>query len=129
MRFVIEALMAMAATQRELDKRLFDRYLSYPHPHAETHMGGDDSVESRDLPSAITIGAEGEIGDPTRGYATGGHIHDTTALDFLGSLDEICVDNLGQASVRDVNLIRVLEELLLVSYDIRDEVLRVRCDG
>jgi len=119
--------MSMALTQHELNKRLWDRYNSAPRAHAVTHMGGDDSVETQDLPSAITLGAEGDIGDSTRGYATGGHVHATDALDFLLGLEGICVDNLGQAEVTDKGLVQLLEELLLVAYDLRDEALRARC--
>lgn len=79
-RSVVEALMSLASTQHELNKRLWDRYLGSPAPHAFAHMGGDDSVEGRQLPSAITFGAAGAIGDPILGYSPISHIHDSSGI-------------------------------------------------
>lgn len=66
---------------------LVDRYEALPAPHASTHMGRDDDITGSILPSPIVPGEEGDIGDGKEGFAPIFHVHDTTALGSLASVD------------------------------------------
>jgi len=44
LRTIVRSLVALAATQHELNKRLWESNKGLPAPHAETHIHGDDAL-------------------------------------------------------------------------------------
>lgn len=81
-RKAVEALLALASTQHELNKRLWESKKGVPEPHSDSHMGlpglVDDSISGTSTPSTIRMnGDAGDVGDPTQGYAPIDHTHPT----------------------------------------------------
>lgn len=116
---IIESLVTLAAAQAEFNRRIFDRYRSLAQAHAETHLGGDDSLEPSVLPTAIEAGIEGAIGNPAEGYATARHTHDTTDLE-LGLPDDILSG--AYVTTYDIHLRRELERLYLAILELNEEL-------
>jgi hypothetical protein len=74
-REIVESLVALASTQHELNKRLWESKKGSPEPHAETHKAGDDDLTGAQLPEPIEIGDVGDIGDGGLGFAPIDHEH------------------------------------------------------
>lgn len=74
-RTVVEAVIALALTQHELNKRLWEGKKGTGEPHADTHKGGDDQVVGSQLPAKVVPCSPGDIGDPALGYAPINHEH------------------------------------------------------
>ncbi len=56
LREAIEGILALATTQHELNKRLWEGKKGFPHPHAETHTGsGGDPFPAGTVPSMKRI--------------------------------------------------------------------------
>lgn len=100
-------------------KRIGEVTLGLPTPHADTHMGGDDDISGGQLPSTITLGSDGAIGDGDLGFAPINHDHPN---DFGGLADfaDLEMDEQNGAPVEDKSVRRLLEEILLVATDIAD---------
>ena len=112
------------ATIQRVLQALLDGYSGRPAPHASTHKGGSDDVAGTTEPSAITPGMSGAIGDATAGFAPIGHIHDTTDLDFLATLNEVGTMTLNGSDVAfvyDERLNRLLEAILLELIALNEE--------
>jgi hypothetical protein len=86
-RSVVEALLALATTQHELNKRLWESNRGIPFPHGESHKGGDDDLTGTELPSSIDIGDLGVIGTGSKGFAPIDHQHEAAGLDELLAID------------------------------------------
>jgi hypothetical protein len=80
MRKIAAAIHEFSRVQDQFNRKIWGQYGSLPGPHAPTHMGGNDNVSGQVLPSPVTTGQVGAIGDATKGFAPILHIHDTTAL-------------------------------------------------
>ena len=107
-------------------KRIAETHYGIPAPHATTHMQpsgteGADSIASGQLPSTITLGSEGDIGDATLGFATADHDHPND-LGGFADLAEIEVDEIDGVPIEDVNVRRLLEEILVVTGEIAERV-------
>ena len=74
-RVLAEGVIALATTQHELNKRLWEGAKGFAEPHALTHMGADDSVSGLGIPEPIEVGDAGALGDPTGGFAPLDHEH------------------------------------------------------
>ena len=74
-RVMVEGILALATTQHELNKRLWEGTKGFAEPHADTHKGDGDSVAGLVLPEPIEAGDTGAIGDPALGMAPIGHEH------------------------------------------------------
>lgn len=111
-------------------KRLAEVGYGHPAPHATTHMvaadsESGDSIASGQMPSTITLGSDGDIGDATLGYATADHDHPN---DFGGFADlaDLEMDDQNGAPVEDKSVRRLLEEILLVLTDIDTAVGNIK---
>ena len=119
---VVLELRAYATQIDILMQRLWDGYLGYPALHNQTHMGGQDTVETTVAPSPITIGAEGAIGTPQVGFSPGDHVHPTTGLDFLSGFADLSVDAQDGVPVYDQEMRWLLEHILIETMRIRELV-------
>lgn len=116
----VVAMLREYATQQDiLMQRLWDGYLGYPALHNQTHMGGQDTVETTVTPSPITIGAAGEVGTPQVGYSPGDHVHPGTGLAFLSGFADLSIDAQDGLPVYDQQMRWLLEQILI-------EVMRIR---
>ena len=122
---LIEAVTNLSRIQHLINARQWDLYASLPAPHALTHMGGDDSVEGTSLPSEIIVTQDSAIGDPTLGYAPIDHVHGTEDLAFLNELEEALLTARNEISTYDSALRRALERLLLLTIDLKKELLEL----
>ena len=84
-----------------------------PMPHSSTHKGGQDSVVSRTLPSAITLGQHtSDIGNPAKGFSPGDHVHDDRSLAGIAGLLDVTT-TAGGTLVVDASLRRILFDILV----------------
>jgi len=90
-RVIIEGVLALATTQHELNKRLWEGSKGFAEPHADTHKGADDSVSGVGIPEPIEAGDVGALGSPGGGYAPLDHEHPVptgTPVDLGNALAE-----------------------------------------
>ena len=119
---VVLELRAYATQIDILMQRLWDGYLGYPALHNQTHMGGDDTVETTLVPTPIALGAEGVVGTPQVGYSPGDHVHPTTDLDFLLAFAGLGIDAQDGVPVYDQQMRWLLEMILIETMRIRELV-------
>ncbi|TXH14964.1 MAG: hypothetical protein E6R03_08260 [Hyphomicrobiaceae bacterium] len=110
---LVPVLREFATEQDRFNRRAWAAYNGLPARHRETHKGGQDTVESTVLPTPITLGAEGDIGTPSVGYAAGNHTHGTEGLDFLDEFADLNVDAQDGIPVSDRQMRRLLEAIYL----------------
>lgn len=101
-------------------KRLAEVGYGHPAPHATTHMvaadsESGDSIASGQMPSTITLGSDGDIGDATLGYATADHDHpnDFGGLGDLEDVETIEINGATLFGIFDPQATRLLSLILL----------------
>lgn len=116
---IVLALDTFARLQDIVNRRAYEAVTNLPAEHASTHKGGSDDVAGTEDPSEVEFGNVADPGDATAGFAPIDHVHPLgDELESLSGLADVSTDTIDGASVQDVNVRRLLEEIFVLLLDI-----------
>lgn len=120
---IVNDLVDFSRVQHEINRKIQTSVYALPQRHGGTHRGGSDSIAGTTDPTEIQLDTESAIGTPQLGFAPINHNHGTSELHLLTELEGAVVDVRDELAVEDVTSRRILEEILVATINLKQEIL------